>query len=210
MISTLNYLHSMPFQFNDSLLKVDEAAFQTVCSQFIFFHKLRPLLTNVYGFLSRVAFRVHKLCLCLKKVVAYFSRGGANFDFSFILSQEVLFIAKNFSFADHQTIGEKIRLFMLEVIVVSAGVKEKYGSNSRLYRLLRNLYFCLFNLRNSIVEKLKNLTVDCEELYYICQMSDIPNSFVYQRLIVKALALEVDLVFYNKHLSNATCLNDFP
>lgn len=209
MISTLNYLHYMPFQFNENLLMVGEAAFQTVCSQYIFFHRSRPLFTSVYGLLSRVALRMHKLCFCLKKVVAYFYSEGAKFDFSFIFQQNVLTITNNFSFADHQVIGEKIRLFMMEIIVVSAAIKKKYGT-SRLYKLLRNLYSHIFDLRNSIVEKLNNLTIDSNKLYYTCQMSNISNSFAYQRLIVKALALEVDLAFYNNHLSNASCLNDFP
>lgn len=209
MISTLNYFYFMPFQFNDSFLKIGEAAFQTVCSQYMFFHRLRPTFTSVYGLLSHVTIRLHKLCFCLKQVVAYFNSEGISFDFSFIFKRDLPTV-NNLSFAEHQIIGEKIRLFMMEVIVVSAGIKEKYGVNPRLYKLFKNLYLCLFELRNSIVEKLNNLTIDCSKSYYICQMSNIPNSFAYQCLIVKALSLEVDLPFYNNYLTNASCLNDFP
>ncbi|BDA76032.1 hypothetical protein CAL7716_101980 (plasmid) [Calothrix sp. PCC 7716] len=211
MISTLDYLNSMPFQkFTGSPISVDEAAFQTVCSQFIFFNKLRSLLINVYGLLSRVALRVSKLGLCLKNILKYFSRGGTEFDASIIFNNKVFIVTKNLSVADHQFIGETIRLFMLEVIVVSAGAKEKYGDNSRLYMLLKNLYFSLFDLRNSIVDRLRCSTINCDRLYYICPISSISNSFIYQQSIVKALSREVDLAFYNNHLSNADSLSDFP
>ncbi|BAZ18358.1 hypothetical protein NIES4071_102430 (plasmid) [Calothrix sp. NIES-4071] len=212
MISTQEYLKSMPFQrFTNNPISVDEAAFQTVCSQFMFFNKLRSLLVNVYGLLSSVTLQVSKLGFHLKKIFNYFSREGNEFDFSFMFSHEVLVVTKNLSVADHQFIGEKIRFFLLEVVVISTGVKEKYGNNSRLYILLKNLYTSLLNLRNSIVNNLKKYSsFYCRKLYYICPMSDIANSFAYQQSIVKALSLEVDLVLYNNNLSDATCLNDFP
>lgn len=210
MISTQSYLHFMSLQFTDKLVSLNEAVFQTVCSQLMFFSKLRSLFTSVYGFLPRVTFYLIKLNHCLKKLVSYFSRGGAEFDISFAINKDTLVITNNISIEEHQFIGEKIRLFMLETIIVSAGVKEKYGGEAKLYKLLRHLYTCLFDLRNSIVEKFNKRSIKQDELYYICPIKYIPNSFAYQRLIVKALTLEVDLPFYNKHLINASCLKDFP
>lgn len=199
----------------DNFVSVEEAAFQTVCLQYIFFSKLRPLFNRVYGLLSTPRFLLSRLNRCIKSIVNNFT-GDASLDCSFMFRDDNFIISNKLTLDDHQFIGGKIRLFMLEVIVVSAAIKDKLGQHSNLYILFKKLYNLLILLRNVLVDKLRaclnkcNLLVNWDEIYYLCSMSNIVNSFLHQQSMVIALSLEVNLKHYYNQLADATCLCDFP